>query len=531
MGKRLVTNTRRRDAGLSVPCIVAHLHEPASFALFIPRRARIAVDERSRSEDHRRNFAGVGRRNGVPSLQHSVATTHSPREFPLDRRLFAEIVLIGLIRSSLAARCCQTTDGDVGELGVEAIQKARRRREEIMTTKSAGLAALMGLAVISCSAAASGAEPLPPEVTINSFYLQWTPEQRAVGYRNMDKLDATHVVRRGPNVHVLPVAAHQISPRWTWKGEAMDVDRYMQANRTSGVIVLKDGQIVLERYGLGRTDKDSWYAFSVTKSVTAILAGAAVQDGYIKSMDAQVTDYIPELKGSAYDGVTVRQLFTMTSGVKWSEDYVDPNSDVFRAGKCCYEPNVNPIVSYMRRLPRAAEPGTKYNYSTSETDIAGILLSNAVGKPMSEYLSEKLWQPYGMEADANWVVDRFGRDRGGTGISMTLRDYARLGQFVLDGGKASGAQVLPPGWLADATRAQVTFPTPEGSAVGYGYFWWIYKDAQGAVGSDGQAIFVYPQDKIVIAINSAWPAPNTPEMRQARDAFVQALRAAAVSQR
>ncbi|MBB4423874.1 CubicO group peptidase (beta-lactamase class C family) [Bradyrhizobium sp. CIR48] len=311
----------------------------------------------------------------------------------------------------------------------------------------------------------------------------------------------------------------------------MDLDRYMTSMRTAGVVVLKDGEILLERYGLGHTENDSWYAFSVTKSVTAILAGAAIRDRYIKSMDAPVRDYIPEMKGSAYDEVTVRQLFTMTSGVKWNEDYFDPNSDVCRAGQCCYEAGINPIVAYMRHLPRAAEPGTKHNYSTGESDLAGILVSNATGKSMSEYLSEKLWQPYGMEKDADWVVDRFGRDRGGTGLSMTLRDYARIGQFMLDGGKADGAQVLPADWLTDATKVQASFPAPQRGhgAVGYGYFWWIYKNAYAALGSDGQAIFVYPQDKVVIAVNSAWPAPTTPEAPQARDGFVHALYAAAVS--
>lgn len=362
--------------------------------------------------------------------------------------------------------------------------------------------------------------------------MQWTPEQRAIGYRNMHKLDATHVVRRGSIIRPLPRATRQISPRCNWKGETMDLGCLMKSMRISGVIVLRDGEVVLENYDLGRTEKDCWLAQSVTKSVTAILAGAAIQDGHIKSMDALVADYIPEMKSGAYASVTIRQLFTMTSGVKWSEDYADPNSDVFRAGHCCYEAGVHPIVAYMRHLPRAAEPGTTYNYSTGETDIAGILVSNAVGRPLSEYLSNKLWQPYGMEEDANWVVDRFGRDRGGSGISMTLRDYARIGQFMLDGGKAGAAQVLPPDWLAEATRAQITFSTPHRghAALGYGYSWWIFRDSYAGLGSDGQAIFVYPQSKVVIAVNSAWPAPNTPEDWQGLEAtFAQTVHAEAVA--
>ena len=184
-----------------------------------------------------------------------------------------------------------------------------------------------------------------------------------------------------------------------------------------------------------------------------------------------MTPYIPELKGSAYDGVNVRHLLTMSSGVKWNEDYADPNSDVARAGAKILEPGVNPIVSYMKPLPRAnprRAPSSHYN--TGETDLVGILVSNAVGKSLSQYASEKLWQAYGMERDATWMLDPAGHERGGCCMSMTLGDYARVGQFMLDGGVARGQQVLPDGWIPQATTAQITNGAPP---AGYGYFWWL----------------------------------------------------------
>ena len=190
----------------------------------------------------------------------------------------------------------------------------------------------------------------------------------------------------------------------------------------------------------------------MTKSITSTLVGAAIQDGKIKSIDDPVTPYIPQLAGSAYEGVKLRQLLTMSSGVKWNEDYADPNSDVARAGAAILEPGVNPIVSYMKTLPRANEPGTKFTYNTGETDLVGILLSNAVGKTLSQYASEKLWQAYGMERDATWIVDRAGHERGGCCMSMTLGDYARFGQFMLDGGIARGQQILPDGWIRRRRR-------------------------------------------------------------------------------
>lgn len=402
-----------------------------------------------------------------------------------------------------------------------------------MNTRSAAPGALTGLAVISPGAVRSECTaPLLPGS--GAAILFWSPEQQIVGYREMKKIAPTHVVMRGAHAHALRGAVPQISPQWTWNGQPMDVDRYMEAARTSGVIVVKDGQVVLERYGLGRTEEDLWYSQSVSKSLTSILVGAAIKDRYVKSMDELVTNYIPELKGSAYESVTVRQLLTMTSGVKYSEYYTDLRSDVFCLWSPVIESGVDPVVSYMRRLPRADEPGAKFEYSTADTHLAGILVCNAVGKPLSEYLSEKLWQPYGMEKDAVWTVDSAGYEYAGGGLSMCLRDYARIGQFMLDGGKAGGAQVLPPDWIAEATSAQVSFPagSRRDDRVGYGYFWWIFKDSYAASGGFGQRIIVYPKHKVVIAINSAWlnfNQPSRPEYDQAERTFVGALHAAAVA--
>jgi CubicO group peptidase (beta-lactamase class C family) len=345
----------------------------------------------------------------------------------------------------------------------------------------------------------------------------------------MEKIAPTRLVRRGVHVHPLPRAAVQIDPKWMWQRRPWDVASYMAAMRTSGVIVLKDGKVVLERYGLGRRPSERWTSFSVAKSITSTLLGAAIADGYIKSLDAPVTDYIPELKGSAYDGVTIRQLLTMTSGVKWNEDYSDPHSDVAQAG-AILEPGVNPIVSYMRRLPRADPPGSKWVYKTGETDLAGVLVSNAVKRPLADYLSQKIWAPYGMDEDAAWVEDAGGHERGGCCISMTLRDYARFGQFMLEGGRAGGRAVLPPGWIADATSEHVKLP-PEEGVPGYGYFWWLNDDSYAAEGIFGQEIIVFPKDGVVVAINSAWAHADDDADWAAQTAFAEALRAAAVAVR
>ena len=156
----------------------------------------------------------------------------------------------------------------------------------------------------------------------------------------------------------------------------------------------------------------------------------------------------------------------------------------------------------------------------------GIVVARAAGKPLAAYLSEKIWKPYGMERDAVWMVDRGGNELGGCCISMTLRDYARFGQFMLEGGKAGGVPVVPPGWVADATSAHAKLPPGEDD-VGYGYFWWTLPDGYEAEGIFGQAIAVFPRDHLVVAINSAWPAADAAALWNAQLAFLRALQAAA----
>jgi CubicO group peptidase (beta-lactamase class C family) len=363
--------------------------------------------------------------------------------------------------------------------------------------------------------AAPSDPPLPPG---GAAILTWTPEQQAWGYRNMEKLTPVRVFKRGKTVHPLPLGT-QIDPTFKAGDKTYNTESYMREFRASGVLVVKNGKIVLERYGLGRSPKDRWTSFSVAKSLTSTLIGAALKDGKIKSLDDAVTLYIPELKGSAYEGVTVRQLITMTSGVKWNESYTDPDSDVAKVGLSILEPGVNPVVSYMRRLPREAAPGTKFVYKTGETDLAGILLSNAVGEPLAQYLSEKIWQPYGMERDGIWVEDVAGHERGGCCVSMTLRDYGRVGQFMLDRGKAAGHDVLPAGWTEDATAEHVTKPP-------YGYFWWIIPGGYEAQGIFGQTLSVFPQENLVVVINSAWPAAWSEEIDAIRMKYLTALRGA-----
>ena len=386
--------------------------------------------------------------------------------------------------------------------------------------KVMGLAATLAIV----AGAATAQVPLDPKAdSAIASILTWQGEKQATGFRTIETIYKTHTIARGSKVHPLPASAKTIDPTFTYEGKTWTVDQYMTAYRVSGVLVLKDGKVLMEKYALGRSPNDRWTSFSVAKSVTSTLVGAAIQDGYIKSIDDPVTRYVPDLKGSAYEGVSVRQMLMMSSGVKWNEDYVDPKSDVAQAGGAVLEPGINPMVSYLRKLPRAHPPGATFNYNTGETDLVGVLISKATGKTLARYASEKLWKPYGMEQDAIWMVDRGDQERGGCCISMTLRDYGRVGQFILDGGKAGDKQVVPPWWIAQATTKQI-----ENGNAGYGYFWWMRPDGSyQASGIFGQSITTFRAERLIIVTNSAWTVATGREPGAARTALIGAVRAAA----
>lgn len=302
------------------------------------------------------------------------------------------------------------------------------------------------------------------------------------------------------------------------------LDASIADNNIAGLIVVQDGRVRLERYARGYSRQGRYTSFSVAKSLTSTLVGAAVRDGAIKSVEDPVTRYIPELAGSAYDGVSVRQVLTMTSGVKWNEDYTDPNSDVARMYAKPVPAGTDPTVAYLRTLTREAAPGSKWVYKTGETNLIGVLVTKATGKSLTAYAEEKIWRPFGMERDLFWMVDQSGQNIGGCCLSASLRDYARIGQFVLAGGKS----VVPEGWFADATRAW----SPVGQGRGYGYQWWTNADgAFQAQGIFGQMIHIDPKRRVVVVLSSAWEKATGRELSMARAAFVDKVKAALDAQR
>ena len=354
----------------------------------------------------------------------------------------------------------------------------------------------------------------------NRDLLFWTQPQRDAAFRALDRLPVLAKARgvpAGGTPMPLPPGPPLKLP--------LDVDAYMTAQRSSALLILHDGKLRLERYGLGFDAGGRWTSFSVAKSITSTLVGAAIADGHIRSMDDKVSDYIPLMKGSAYDEVSIRQLLTMTSGVRWNEDYGDPKSDVAQFNNHQPEPGVDAVVDYLRRLPREVPAGTRWLYSTGETNLVGILVAQATGKPLAEYLSQKIWVPAGMEQQATWILSRTGKEISGCCIQAATRDFARFGQFILDGARVGGKPIVPEGWLAEATSERTGIGRP---GRGYGYQWWTYTDGSFAArGIFGQGIFIDPKRRLVIASNANWGGgASDPASSDARESFYRAVQKA-----
>lgn len=351
------------------------------------------------------------------------------------------------------------------------------------------------------------------------------PDVEVSTFRHIDQLFPSSIVPHGKLAYPLPQSTKLLRRlSFTSSGRTYSLEDYLTLNRVTGLLVIKNGQIVREDYRFGNTEQTRWVSWSLVKSITSTLLGAAIKDGYIQGLDDQVTRYLPQLSRSAYAGVSIRNLVQMASGVGWNEAYTDPSSDRRHMLELQIQQRPGAILDFMATLPRAAPPGTRWNYSTGETHVLGALVRAAVKRPLAQYLSEKIWAKLGMEADATWWLESpGGLEVGGSGLSARLRDYGRFGMFVLVGGKAGGEQVVPAGWFPDAGM-----PKRVGRfLVPYGYMWWsfgpasepVHQGAFEAIGIFGQFIYINPRHNVVIVVWSARPKPTGSTMIADEDFF------------
>lgn len=298
-------------------------------------------------------------------------------------------------------------------------------------------------------------------------------------------------------------------------GATFDIYDYVARNRVAGILVMKDDEVLLEHYDLGINASTRWLSMSMAKSFSTTLVGAAIQDGHIRSIDDPLVIYLPEFTGSAFEGVSVKLLMQMTSGLRWSDDQTDAQSERRRMLTLQVSQQPGTIMRFMAERPRAAAPGTQWCYSTGDTHVVGALLKAATGKWLSDYLSEKIWSRLGMEQDGAWWLEApGGLEVAGSGLFATMRDYARFGRFIMGDGVIDGERVLPEGWVREAGAARMI----NGKRVDYGYMWWIVPAPDGTLddgafvarGIFGQMLYINPRQRVICVVMSARSKPTTP---------------------
>jgi CubicO group peptidase (beta-lactamase class C family) len=339
------------------------------------------------------------------------------------------------------------------------------------------------------------------------------PDVEVATFEHSEILYPSNTVMRGGDVRPLVHTAHQLnSVHFASAGRSYDLFDYLADNRVAGLLVLKNGRIALEDYELGAGPQTRWASFSMAKSVSSTLIGIAMQQGLISGLNDPVTRYVRQLAGSAYEGVSIRNILQMASGVKWDETYTDPGSDCRKLTEAQLEFKPGASMAFMKTLTRAGAPGSMWNYNSGEANIAGAIIEGATGKPLATYLSETLWSRLGMEQDATWWTESpHGMGLSGVGLSATLRDYGRFAMFVQNDGVLDGQRVVPTGWFQEAGAAHII----GGKHVDYGYLWWpvpagdpIHWGAFEARGIFGQHMYINPQEKLVIVVLSARSKPT-----------------------
>jgi len=312
-----------------------------------------------------------------------------------------------------------------------------------------------------------------------------------------------------------PVELKPLPDSFRVENQSMTLTAFLEDTQTTGLLVLKDGKIVYENYWLGHARDKQHISFSMAKSFISALMGIAIEEGFVTSIEEAVTDYVPELVGSGYEGVSIKDVLQMSSGVGFNEDYGDFNSDINRFSRATAFGTS--LDEFSASLVREREPGTYHHYVSIDTQVLGMLLTRATGKSLTDYLSEKIWQPLGMEYQAFWLADDNAMELALGGLNVSLRDYAKLGWLYLYQGSwtdknGDTQQIVPKQWVIDSTTADAAHLVAgennpaSSSSFGYGYQWWLPLGAEDEFAAQGiydQYIYIDPDQKLVIVKNSA----------------------------
>jgi CubicO group peptidase (beta-lactamase class C family) len=329
---------------------------------------------------------------------------------------------------------------------------------------------------------------------------------RVGSFSHLDAILPHYTLSKAVSPVPLAAAADEAKLGYRFENQTLTLDDFLAHQRVTGLLVIKNGAVLFERYQYDRKPADRFISHSMAKSIVSLAVGMAVAEGKIASLDDLVSKYVPKLAGSAYGETTIRNVLRMSSGVQFKEVY-DGNDDVTRL---TIARNREGSIAALREFnTREAEQGTRFHYASSETVILTVLLHAVTGTTLSEYLTARLWQPIGTEADATWIRTTDGTESGLGNFNATLRDYGRLGMMLANDGAVGGSQIVPKDYLLDATdwhRQPLAFqPRKATSYFGYGYQFWLFpgeKRRFALLGVYGQSIFVDPELKLVMVVTA-----------------------------
>ena len=292
-------------------------------------------------------------------------------------------------------------------------------------------------------------------------------------------------------------------------GHVGSLDYYLGSNRTTGLLILKEDTILVDRYQYERTAAHRMNSFSMAKTLTAMLVGIALEEKLIQSIDDRADQYVAELKATVYGETPIRHLLSMSSGIQYVESNDPPCGDNATLGRLSMgrqSPGGAATVAPFSR--RAHAPGERYNYASADTQVLGLVLRAATGKTLADYLAEKIWQPMGAESYAFWSIDAGGYETAYMSFHATVRDYARIGMLLANGGAINGRQLVPAAWVREMTRPQTRYRSENpryDPYNGYGYQTWLIDGGRyfAALGFRGQAVYVDPKSKVVMVHTAA----------------------------
>lgn len=356
-------------------------------------------------------------------------------------------------------------------------------------------------------------------------------DQIVHNFRSFDAVWPVSTLEAPSTKHPFPKGkSMELPTNFKYNGKDVDTQEFLEDSWTTGFLVIQNDSLVYENYYLGNTESTRNISWSMAKSVISALMGIAVEEGDIKSIEEPVELYAPELKGSSYEGVRIKDVLQMSTGVKFNEDYGDFFSDINRWGRGFAMGNSQD--AFAATLDRELEPGTINHYVSINTHVLGMVLKRATGKTITEYMQEKLYNPLGMEFDGYWLLDGDKMEMVLGGLNLTLRDYAKVGSLFLNEGMFNGEQIISKNWVEASTIPDGPHVQPSES-FGYGYQWWIPKGEQGeymAMGIYGQYIYINPTTNTVIVKLSANPKYNDDDYLPSNDGpHVELYRAIALS--